>query len=175
MLNNDTMAQDDLNKFDAQVQQHKADLTKLLDAKIRDKPSRRTFNKQIREMENQPNFHSLEKTAKAILNDSRDIIKTYETLQYHITKEEKEMKDEREKDQKQVDELLDRGKEVTLQRIKRMLPVTPGMSVVTSEAEEGEELRFFPQRAWGDKLQEVFRQTAKGVRRMVRELPKDDD
>lgn len=69
--------------------------------------------------------------------------------------------------------MLENGKRLSMDRIRRVLPVEKKAtrSELTSESWYSETSAYFTGRAQDKRLENTLNQAAKGVRRMVRELP----
>jgi membrane-associated HD superfamily phosphohydrolase len=133
---------------------------------------------QLEQVKGMAGFYSLGIAASSILAGSRKLISHYQNLNDEDQKQHLQglldMRETWKEDKKAVGILLDKGKRVCQRRIQRLIPEgvqSARKSLVNLKAADNDE--FSPQQRSEDlRLHTSFQQTARGVRRIVRDLPK---
>jgi paraquat-inducible protein B len=141
--------------------------------------------RQLDHAKGKAGFHSLTTAASCVLDASRKVLEHYDRLDNQDDKQHVQkllnMRQAWDQDKQAVEDLLRKGKEVTQRRLKRFVPAAMRAANKSSStvqaSDDSQELNsgYFHQHHTADmRLHQAFYQTARGVSRIVRELPKHE-
>ena len=135
----------------------------------------------VHQTRDQVDFDTLRATANQVVARSHEVLQTYEMLSRKNKKANtvnwEAVAKTWQADKEQVAELLKKGRQSSLKRILKVMPKATNETLPeqTTDNSYGNVPTHFKQPPSEDtRLQETFRQTSKGVKRMIKELSKNE-